>query len=209
VVGAGGHLGVGVLHLRRGRGVHRTRVGLPLGRHLTQAVELPLDLVDDVPARRRIEARNQVRVALAVVGGLDPAHTPVHPAAECRHRVTHHPAQHVVGERVNAPVAVGHRQCLPQRINRGRFLLPATGSSRGGIGPAGRAHQVVRVDPTTARLRHTTITEQMEVFGSSKKSVTLLHLSQCNPLMPVSLKSAVDHRCEKFVAYRPVTVQQL
>ena len=104
VVRAAGHLAVGVLDLRRGRGVHGAAVGLVLGGELAEAVERVLHLVDDVPPLRRVVAGEQVRPPGRVVGRLQPQHRPVHvagcPAAV--DRVGGHAAQHVVGVRVDA-----------------------------------------------------------------------------------------------------------
>ena len=120
---------VGILHLRRGAGVHRSAVALVLGDELAQAVVHPLRLRHDVATCGGIVGGHQVGVALAVVGGLHPANRPVHTTAQRRHGIADHPAQDIVGQRVRVAVAVRHHQRLAEGIDQHRFLLAAgTGS---------------------------------------------------------------------------------
>jgi hypothetical protein len=69
-VGAAGHLAVGVLHAGRRGSVHRPAVRLVLLDELSQPVEGPMHLVDDVAADRRAVASEQVGLPGRVEGRL-------------------------------------------------------------------------------------------------------------------------------------------
>ena len=95
MVRAAGHIGVGVLHAGRRRDVHRAVVRLVFLRHLAQAVEFALHLVDDGAAGGRIEASDEEGVALTVEGGFDAANRAIDAATERGHRVAGHAAKHI------------------------------------------------------------------------------------------------------------------
>ena len=81
-------------------------MGLLLRDELAQPVVLPLDLVHDATRRRRVVAGDQVRVALAVVGRLDPPHRPVDAAAQRSYASLVRPPEYVVIECVDRSIAV-------------------------------------------------------------------------------------------------------
>ena len=66
-----------VLHALAGGGVHRRPDLLPFAGELTQAVLGPLHLLHDAAACGRVVTGDEVGVALAVVGRVDPPHRTV------------------------------------------------------------------------------------------------------------------------------------
>ena len=81
MVGPPSHLGLGILAPGR-RPDDRPAARLPFGGQLAQAVEVSLDLVDDVPVGAGIIWGEEIRVALRVVRGDKTADRPIHPAAQ-------------------------------------------------------------------------------------------------------------------------------
>ena len=81
MVGPASHLAVGILAPGRRPG-DRPAVRLPFGGQLAQAVEVSLDLVDDVPVGAGIIWGEEIRVALRVVRGDKTADRFIHPAAQ-------------------------------------------------------------------------------------------------------------------------------
>src|SRR5438046_1948667 len=106
MVGAAGHFAVGVLNLRRSRGIHRSAVRLIFLGNLPQAVELALDLVHDVAAAGRIIAGELVRTAGRIIPGLQALDRTVDARAD-RDGIRRRPASHVEAIGVYAAVAIG------------------------------------------------------------------------------------------------------
>ena len=97
-------------------------MGLPFGGQLAQAVEVPLDLVDDVAAGAGIVGDEEVGVALGVVCGGEATDGAIDAAAQRGDGIGGLAANHIVGVGVDRAIAVGHRQCLAQGVDRQHIL---------------------------------------------------------------------------------------
>ena len=97
-------------------------MGLPFGGQLAQAVEVPLDLVDDFAAGAGIVGGEEVGVALRVVGRGETAYGAIDATAQGGDGIGGLATQNIIGGGVDRTVAVSHGQRLTQRID-GQHIL--------------------------------------------------------------------------------------
>ena len=101
---------------------------------MTQTVEVPLDLVNDVSAGTGIVGREQIGIPLGVIGGCETPDCAIDAAAQGRDRIRSLPAHHIVRVSVHRPVPVGHRQRLTQGVDGQHILRRTAAGPGGGIG---------------------------------------------------------------------------
>src|SRR6266851_1468216 len=150
MVGAAGHLGVGVLHLRCCPRVHGAGVGLVLGDQLPESVEGALHLVDNRGGARGGIAGDQVGVTLGVVGHVDAAYRAIDAATQRRHLVGGLSAENVVNVGVDVAVAVGFGQAFAKGVYRITLLLAARCVASARVGILHRRQNVVAVHAAAA-----------------------------------------------------------
>src|SRR5262249_50777354 len=123
MVGAAGHLGIGVLDFGRGRGVDRSGMGLILGGQLAEAIVNLLDLIDNISCAGRVVAGVQIGIAGGVVRRFQAANRAIDAGAERGDRVARRPADDIARVGVDGAVSVGVGLGFAEGVDRVGFLL--------------------------------------------------------------------------------------